>query len=551
MKLLKNKTVYGTIALILIPIIGFLTISYCYINNVPREDDFDSPLNTILKFKSLSLADFSHFFEFHSDHRLVFLRVETWFQYLMAGNINFKLITFFNIVLLVPIFYLLVKPLINKLKYLEASIVSLVVFVFVYDKSIFFTHISSTYPPVLLFVVLALYFYCFSRYNLLIKTSLSLFFCVLALLGYANGISAFFIFPILMLFNKQFKSIIPWGLATAAIIKIYFYGYERSAYLGQPEYFNYFLTKIKAFFFLIGSFNIIDIRINLYLGIMIFIIILVLLLDTLVRKKYQNPEIIFYWGILIFLLGTIMMISLGRVTGHDDLTHIDVNRYRFYSVFILATTFCLVVYDKSISTNFLRVTFILFATFNILSFFKNKPGMDYNNKQDLCQSYNWINNKKGLNYYMGSESDAIEKMEAFGKMNIYTQGYSNSFTSIFDLKLEEPKPITITKNEITQTFDSVSVTHKLYNIEEKSYENKYHNSSGCFVVLKSEESTYLFPTKSKPHYGRNFIKNGVGVNGEINTEFLEQGDYCVYLLTIDSFSKERHLYPTNKVINLN
>jgi hypothetical protein len=102
---IKN-TIFIILTFIVIALFFISIYSYTY--NIPKDDDFDSPLNAILKLNETTnwISYLTQLVEHHSDHRLFYLRITSLLYLKLLGNFNFQIYSILHSLLIIPLFAL-------------------------------------------------------------------------------------------------------------------------------------------------------------------------------------------------------------------------------------------------------------------------------------------------------------------------------------------------------------------------------------------------------------------------------------------------------------
>jgi len=520
------------------PIFIFFFLVFRYSYDFPKDDDFDSPINSALEFFSLeSWKDkLSSVLQFHSDHRLAVLRCFSIVHIYIFGTLNFKAITLYGIVLLVPIYLMLIYPLIKKKHYLSIIPSSYLVFNLSYESSLMWAHSSMNYTPVLFCTIISIYFASVAKFNTN-NFILSFLFCVLGSLSYGNGILAFVVVIIILIIRiRKWTPIVTWLFLSIGFIWIYFSRYERAGYLGAPNaYLENVLIKVQGLFVMSGGYvylNSGDIKQSSFLGLLIIaslIYIIWVYRKSILKEGYE----LFYLGVIAFILGTVFLLAVGRLSDEASLLTFIQNRYKFYSIFLLTTVYLLFSYIHRIDKMVVFGIITLVVCYNFYSFFLFKNQLDFNHKSFLTSSYNWKNNGRGLSYYWDMQDQASSIMKAFEKEDLFRTSVPSYFIGLdTDLNVGHTE-LSIRKDSLRVNFGNKAVDIMEVLLFENDFEKTSDLHHGVYFIFKSERQLYIFPASQNINPGKNFLKNGKGVSGSINEEHLAQGEYeifCLYLL---------------------
>lgn len=238
------------------PAVFFFWVIASVAINIPIGDDFDTVpgfLNSFLSAGDL-LDKAGLLFEQHNEHRLVFNRLVTLAQYYLFGEADLRSLIIFGNLSLAGLFVTLAliygKRLETVLYLLPAS---LFIFNFEYYETVNWAMASVSNLYVLFFVLLSLY--------LLLERPKAASFAG-ALICYAvaaftqgGGLFAGIAGVATLALCRQFKKAALWGVVTAALFGLYFYGYNTPA--GHPSVLSVIgaepLLPIRFFFSFLGS----------------------------------------------------------------------------------------------------------------------------------------------------------------------------------------------------------------------------------------------------------------------------------------------------------
>ncbi|MEZ0538687.1 hypothetical protein [Fibrella arboris] len=309
--------------------------------NVPKWDDHAlKEFLLALEQQTSPLGWFRQVIKQHNEHRIAYDRLLTWADYTFFGKLSFK----------------------RLMVYGDLSLLALVA-LFGWFTSRYTKHWLLFLPPVALFIIsLAqwenLYWALSSIQNFsIVGWSLA---CLLVLshqsrIGWAIGLAiiatlvsgnGFLVWPIgffLLVAQRRFQALIPWGIAAILLIAVYFGDYVQPtthpptrgsaaelaggclAFIGAAAEA---LPISKPYLF------------SMLLGGTLLVFWLTVLIPSLTRlgkKIAWTPLESFGLGALAFILGTAIVVVWGRYGyGQDTLL---TSRYRIYSLTLLALTY--------------------------------------------------------------------------------------------------------------------------------------------------------------------------------------------------------------------
>lgn len=541
--------------LIFLVIAAFFTFILLYTHNLPKDDDFDSPLNALLALSESKgvISYFKELLEFHSDHRLVYLRLTSAWYTNIFGQYNFQIYTILNCLLLLPIFYFIVKPLIKQQKYWEILILSLVIFTVIYHDALIWAHVSATYTPVLLFAILAIRQIC--KHDLTYKDLLiCLLYCLFCLGVFGNGLFLFVPILIVLLIRKKFKFSGIWFALTVLFGSVYFIGHIRPDYLQGHDYFGAYTGKLLGFFGLMGSQLAVDkfaVNQNIVLGIAIAFFLFFFLAKN-VKLILQDNTFLKLTALLLFCLTTLFVITIGRVSKNEDYLYLIQDRYRFYGVFTLAIALTLYFVRYKTNKFVLTILTVVFFISNFWSFLVFKPELDLSYKNQNCSTYNYAKNQTGLFYFFNFEERAIVRFQKF-----IAAGFFNSPkpTELFEKisKCERTlltDGVTLKEQQSKITFnENLTIVNEMILFDYPTFTGSSHRLNGCYFLFESDENSYIFPSMPNPHQGRNILKNGIGVKATVRRNFLKEGTYKIAVVEVEG-NQIRAVRETQKAITI-
>lgn len=531
----NSKAIFKLLTFLVIS--AFLTFIILYTYNLPKGDDFDSPLNALMDSSQSSgiLNYLQGLTGFHSDHRLVYLRLTSHAFANLFGQYNFQIYAILNCLLLLPIFYFTVKPLIRQEKFWEIFILSLIVFTSVYYDAILWAHVSSTYTPVLFFAMLAIKE--LTKEQLTAKNILlCLFLCLFCLGCFGNGLFLFFVIFLLLLVRKQFRFAILWLIVSLITTKIYFIGHIKSDYLQGNDYFGAYLGKFLGFLSLMGSHIAVDkfaVNHNIALGLIVALLLIFYVVKN-IKKILNDKSYMRLAAFLTFCLVTLFVIAVGRVGKDEEYLYLIQDRYRFYGVFTLALLMTLYFVRYKCNQITLVVLSIFFATINLLSFLTYKPDLDLSFKEQNCATFNYDRNGAGLSYYYNFEEIASERMQKFTEAGFFTIKPAELFGKINEIprtSLDTEIQLKEKRNE-TKFSEKLTIVNYSILLEYPEFVGSSHRLNGCYFLFESDGNSFIFPSLPNPHSGKNIFKNGIGVKATIRKNFFKEGTYKISVVEV-------------------
>jgi hypothetical protein len=389
---------------------------------------------------------------------------------------------------------------------------------------------------VLLFSFLSFYFLLFRRSRGLIWAFL---FAFLAVYSNGNGMLCLGISLVILLFNKRYKLAALWTLFSMLTVLLYFWGYEKPAWVGEGTLKNRsVLDKLLFGFEFIGSYmgilfdhtytlsvSRIKSLISSFfgLGVLSFFIYSVHLkypfgLKSSFEKLRQNKPDQFWLTVLIFFGATTIAIALNR-TGFKLFS-----RYTLNASLILSA-----VYLFSLSAfNWKKIPSLSFLIFTAgmasLSYFNYWSIALEQKNNSKTDAYNWLHTGSWAVAY--SDSSHVKRVNPLLK-EIYERG-AYVFPEMNPRDFRE----TIKNEKLELPF---TLEAKL------SFDSKYLVLSGVNpaqqelkIALVSEEKTFVFPVnyfRNNPwEYLRDRSYYSTRFNAYVAMMLLPQSRFKLYLL---------------------
>jgi hypothetical protein len=538
----------------------FYWIIWSFVYNFPYLDDFDTPLGTLLKFLGAdTFADKAKFFfEFHSDHRLFFLRLATLVNYSFWPVLNFKwLILFANIFILLSFFLIISQLKKSDLKPVYVLNLSLILFSTTYFSGINWTHAAFNYSSTVFFSLIGLVLISRSE-KVEWKMLVFIFICCsLALFNYGNGIVSFLIYTGLFLIMKEYKKAILFAGLAVCIVGIFFIGHQRADYLGENTYnLVAVYAKLIGFIKLVGSFIMFQ---NYFEEYTLFVGAAVLLGTCLlfVYQFFKRKEVNYYlWGILAFFLINMFVISVGRVNAINEIWSALSERYRFFSVFHIIT-FLVIVFNslgkKQKTFAFLLLPFCVI--YNVSGYLINREHNSFFMKLTAVSEYNFELFGSGLNYYQRAGEASERVMNDIYEKGIFKGNKTNPFDGIDFSKHIDSSQLNavISQDSVYRIFGSSEFYDYRLIIDVSDFQYKSVKLEGIYLALENEKNEhFLYPLQQKDNVGRNKLKRGKGASVEMLTENVPSGFYKIKFLEYHTSDNYR-IYDTgikyNKTTN--
>ncbi len=526
--------------------------------NFPFLDDFDNPLDFLLIFERAEgfLASLKEFFEFHSDHKLLNLRVEIFSYLTLFGPLNLQIIILFNNLFIFFSFLILTKFVTRgSFKALVVFVGALFLFSNSYFTAIYFAHVSANYGPVVFLGLAGLLFFkkdlSWSRLFLIFVL------CTFSFFSFGNGIVSFFVFALLLVYTRQYQKAIIFCLAAVLIVLVFFIGYERAGYLKEYDLgFEAIFVKLLGILNLFGSFVLVlpvASRLSLYIGIIILLIgVLFFWLDLFGKEKRDRDQVLL-WAALLFFWGTMALIVHGRVNSYQEVGESLTDRYRFYSLFGFVTLFFIVT--NRLETKWKNLVSVILVgagvLFSLYSYFGRNEENTFYKKLMIATENNYYKFGKGMYYYQG-----VGGIRVTGILDsVYAKEYLKPNDNLFsDLSFELPvssvnmnfEQRTIPRKFGADEFNDYLLYAEVYDLEFLSEQEK-----GAYLVLADDKGKgYLYPFKQNQRSGKNFFKGGVGATTELNLGNVPNGEYKLMVMIYETPNNYK-VYDSGKVYTNN
>ena len=311
-------------SLVAIPIIIHITTVYHYALNIPREDDYDAVLSFFCRFKVASFYEqISLLFAQQGEHRSLFSKIIYISHYIIYGNINFRHMILFDILLLLAIFLLFVN-FIKKCMPDNWQIPSLLLSLGLFDLNNFenadFDSAGLFNYSIIFLFLLSMLFYSFKNNKLVIIAAILQ---VILIYSGGNGMIGAFFIVIYTLLKKDKLRIFTASIMFIIFSPLYFYHFTN----GNSIYFTLDVTKFFPYF--IGSLGA-NFGIGLQFGVLAGVGLFLLLLYIMPYKKILQDStltpILCITGFVVVSLAT-MSVFRGKLPIEYSFS----SRYLIYS----------------------------------------------------------------------------------------------------------------------------------------------------------------------------------------------------------------------------
>jgi len=478
--------------------VGYITV------NIPLNDDYLYNLQVMIDIhNSPSLIDkLKLLYEQTLEHRVVTYKLISQLQYSIFGSVNYRSSNMIGCLAMWPIYKCLTdNNFIDEQKPYFNIILALLLFVpifKVHDWAI----VSNGSILVCLFSFLSLK-YIIDQSN--IKFILGIFFAILAMHTFANGLIVPILCIGLLLSNK---AIIKLGIAISIFSVFYFFYFnqlnplpvDRPPFIDLIRYFFieiviYCLLFITNFLKFLVNENILFLSI---IGIGIVGFYVKILLDIILNKKnkiYIEKHIIAY---LIFIVATCGMTAVGRISTKDFTQALTV-RYEPYSVLL----FCILIlvslrlFMKK-PNGYIIPIMLFFASISFLNRYTNHVPVMLENKNSIV---------KGLyDYVYFNDPDQLKTQHVRLSAKILKQAISNKIYTVPNKTLKNLE-------EEKKGIDTNSIIVKSGKVENAIVASKDNNS----IIIRGHQYLTDLPSYNTKNYLIEKDSNGTFYKFWLNT----------------------------------
>jgi len=403
-----------------IPLVLFIWTLNGQIPKAPFVDDFDAILNFFIEFKDqpTTLGKIQKIFAQHNEHRIVLTRSLAVILYASRGSIEFDLLDYVGLGLLMAFAVLLYASFRRTKAPLTAAMVSLPCFLMIFQpqplECIVWSTVSVAMSGVLLFSALTLWFLTsnYRRYLLL-----SLVTTALTLGSLGNGVILFPAVIVVLLLAGRYRDMAIWSAVSLILIALYFWGYQPnpehpSVLASLPEVSR---NSLYTLYFIGSALCFGNPEAAWWIGILGYAAFAVLLAT---RYDKKNPVI---FGTILFLFGSIWVNALSR--SEFGITYaIDQNRYGLFSaltVGLLASALCDMASQLSRQYAIPCCTVLITATtlFSYWSYDSYTEPLRQHNRRLRAGTRQWAETGVGFVYPWSDRANSI--MEGSLKRHIY------------------------------------------------------------------------------------------------------------------------------------
>ena len=522
--------------IILVPVILYFMAWDYYAINIPKWDDH--------AFKAF-IVEYAHastwkekilaLFKQHNEHRVVLTRIIVWLDYSIFGTLNYRHLMLAGNLLLVgviPLWYVILKK--NKKPLSTLLPVPFIWLTLAFYENMYWGMSAVQNFGVVTLVLWTLYL-CLNA-NALVFT-LSLVLAWLTILTSGNGILVVPIGAVLLFLAQNRKRFALWLINGAIAIFCYFYWYVKPE--NNPASKASILQLGKGYMAFLGSFAesipVMDhFRVCILMGIVLFLVAVSIAFTTLFRiirnkysAKFERITDLFCLGAIMFILGTALIVVYSRAGFGLEL--LITSRYKIYSVLLLIVAYLYVVIPirGSFLSPYITAIVFLGILFNVFSYHYH-----------LVDAYNLRKMLVPLPFnstYTTRELKPKTDTSFASRIVAKTPVIYESWLPL--IAISERQNYAGSSRGLTDLYDKTTFvkTDKTFNIENVSFKSQRLQDSGVYVLLRSKDRYYIFPTYRNRNKSRKeiFLKQyyfAPGFHVEIPFWEMDKGTYEVALI---------------------
>lgn len=518
------------IAAVAAPVLFFFWVVLSVAINIPIGDDFDTVPGFLNRFLSAGdlIGKAGLLFEQHNEHRLVFSRLVALAQYCLFGEADLRALIIFGNLSLAGLFVtiaIIYRKRLGSVLYLLPA--SLIIFNFEYYETVNWAMASVSNLYVLFFALLSLY--------LLLELPKAASFAgalicyTVAAFTQGGGLFAGIAGVATLALCRQFNKAAVWGVVTAALFGIYFYGYNTPA--GHPSVLSVIsaepLLPIRFFFSFLGS----PLPTPEVFGIFSFGFFVYL---TLRGYCAGNRAV---YAFLLFLFITAALTALTR--SGFGLDQALASRYKVVASLIFAIQYLAAV--EILKAGMAKRVFVFLAIigsllFNINAYLSNRAEL-FMQKEVLTYGYlSWQETGRGLIYPFEDKAGAI--LERSEELRTYAATPDKAIVTANRVDMRPGADDGRIRFMLDNAFRGASAIF----IDGWAFSPDDVRSDSAkgrtYVVLRSADREYVFDTdvRKRPDIGdyfRDRILDWAGFFSYIPLTGLDKGVYRVGLYITD------------------
>lgn len=526
----------------------FFSLIIANMVNIPNGDDLYCLMLFTQQFKDASTFQerLALLTQQWVEHRIVYSRLTALLSYWLTGNVNLitiVLIGNFTLIAFTVLFWKAIRKLGVSLYFLIPVVLTL--FSPVTYEGNLWAGASTVYMPVAFMGLLALYVLASDREAGLVP---GLLIALLATFSFGNGMFALLVGAALLIYRKQFRAAVIWGLVSLAAVGLYFMNFESfsstdafgfSAHFEKPMYLFYnFFAFIGGIMDYSENVNSPFIAANIpatLLGIALFAAIcygaLVFLKDvSRPGEDTTRRNIQYAWlAMTAFLLITAVAMAYSRTAGAAMNTLSS--RYKIYSMlfWIIVYWGCLIYFErkKLVGLTF-GVVSLLMLVFNYYTHYDKFSNFKSN---FIAGLFNYKHNGEWVIYrhtafYEGASKMLSDSM-AMNPDPVFT------FQPVFPKLTREvldAAPV-LEQVEISESENCQGFPGKCLFIRTDEYPSVANHFEGIYLVVYNEANIYLFAARPQRNGRYNmlvrgeYFKNGFSLEENFGNVLKEGAEY--------------------------
>ncbi|MGV3697716.1 hypothetical protein [Flavobacterium sp.] len=542
---------YAYYFILILPVIVFYGLFFKHTVNAPINDDYQAildSLNKILNTESLS-EKIKILFSQHNEHRIVYDRIWTIISYKLQYNVDFNFLSLIgNLSLLgmAIIFYrrftALQKP----------TLLFLTVTVFLFNmtswENVTFAMATLSNFTVFLFVLISLGFITSDTLGKKRNLYLAFLFLFLAAITQGGGLFLIPISLLVLIYKKEYKNAVIYGVLCLGLIALYFYGYQKPPQsMGIVESVVKFKFDIVLFAlaFLGNAFNYYMVYNNPEYSCnftMLVGALFLLLFIYITYTKYYKKNL-FIYSLMLLLVMSAFVTAVSR-TSFGVLTA-GSSRYRINGILFFITLFFWFIETRDVKK---KPYFYSILAFTIAYFFfinlRQAQYLSIREKQTYTGilNYNYGNHEmlNGEKSMVGLYKSILEESK---NMDTYNLPDNKQLEAYFPFSEN-----TIIREEsgdasaaISNNTENIAKFPDAYVIDGWAYLDGYNTSSQIvYVGIKNTEDVkpiFYIATKYKrydlgPYFRKSNLDDG-GYNIRIRESLIKSGENEIWVMVIN------------------
>jgi len=543
---------YSYYFIIIIPIIIFCCLFFRFTVNAPINDDYQAILDFLNKI--ISTDSYSEkiklLFSQHNEHRIVYDRIWTIISYKVQGNVDFNFLAFIgNLSLLgiAVIFYkrfsLLQKPLLLFVP------VTIMLFNITSWENVTFAMAALSNFTVYLFILISLGFITSNTSENKRNLYLAFTFLFLAAITQGGGLFMVPISILILLYKKEYKNAVIFGILSLALLALYFYHYQK-----PPQSVDFVTSIIQfkhniflfAFAFLGNAFNyylvynnpIYSIHFTMVIGVLFFLLFL-----YITYTKYYKKNL-FVYSLMLLLVMSSFITAVSRISFGIETA--GASRYRINGIIFFIT-----LYLWFIETRDFKKTvylYIILAISTVYYIYINLGQYQYlyiRERQTYLGilNYNYGNPQmlNGEKTMVNLYASIIEESKVLDRYNLPDNKQLESYFPFSETTIINKNEAGDSAASLSNNTESVNKFSDSYMIEGWAFLEGYNTKSQkVYIGIKNEteqKPTYYLALKNQrydlsPYFKKPNLDDG-GYSLRINDSLIKKGENRIWVMLIN------------------